>query len=112
MYDENGIALQRCMARITKMQEKADRKAKAITFFGIFIAVVFMSILLVGGKVDREFTEKTVMVHNGDTLWNIAKEYCPSHMDIRRYINLIQEDNDCSADIHYGDILTVRCYEE
>lgn len=112
MYDENGIALQRCKAKIRKMQAKADRQAKAITACGIIFAVVVISILLIGGKAEKSYTEATVMVHKGDTLWNIAKEYCPSHMDIRRYINLIQEDNDCSADIHYGDILTVRCYEE
>lgn len=68
--------------------------------------------MLAGGKSDREYTETTVAVHSGDTLWSIAEEYCPDDMDKREYVRHIMTDNECCADIRIGDVLTVRCYNE
>ena len=48
----------------------------------------------------------TVRVKSGDTLWDYAKQYAPSGMDIRSYILEIVELNDLSSsEIYAGQIL-------
>lgn len=58
-----------------------------------------------------QYTTDTVVVARGDTLWGIAGKYCPEYMDKRQYIENIQTDSGCDADIHPGDVLVVRVYE-
>lgn len=52
-------------------------------------------------------------VTTGDTLWSIALLYCPNDMDVRDYIDFIQEDNYIENSlIRNGDVIEVRRYEE
>lgn len=110
--DYNDKAVERFIARAKHRQELSERREKRIAICGIIVIIGIVASLLSSAEfAKRDYTETTVIVSTGDTLWTIAKEYCPNDMDIRRYINHIQKDNDCTADIHNGDILTVRCYE-
>lgn len=109
--DHNDKALERCIARIHRKQAQKNKRNRRLLLCGIIIAVVTSVILLAGAKEkETTYTETTVYVTAGDTLWSIAQEYCPSNMDIRKYIHIIEQDNDCTATIHNGDVLTVRVY--
>ena len=53
------------------------------------------------------------VVKSGDTLWNIAENYCPDDMDIREYIYEIKEINNISSNeyIHPRDCIELPVYE-
>lgn len=80
----------------------------------VLLAIIVAALLLSGGKADKPqtYVEDTVVVHKGDTLWGIADMYCPEGMDKREYIRAIEADNDCTANIRIGDVITVRRYAE
>ena len=43
-------------------------------------------------------TYQTVEIHHGDTLWDIAGQYAPENMDIRRAVYQLEKLNGISAD--------------
>lgn len=92
---------------------KIVNKRKFVTSSAVLLAIIVVALLLSGGKTDKPqtYVEDTVVVHKGDTLWEIAEVYCPSDMDMREYVRAIELDNDCTANIRAGQILTVRVYE-
>lgn len=110
--DWNDKAIERSIARAKRLQERDERRIRITAVCCGAAAVTAAAMLLVGGGADREYTEATVLIHSGDTLWEIAEMYCPRDMDKREYVRLLMTDNDCGADIHSGDVLTVREYEE
>ena len=99
--------------RAKRLQKRNERRADILTACGIIAAVAVAAVLLAGaGRAEREYSEETVTVQSGDTLWGIAGAYCPDDMDKREYIRAIEADNDCGADVCVGDALTVRVYEK
>ena len=99
--------------RAKRLQKRNERRADILTACGIIAAVAVIAVLLAGaGRAEREYSEETVTVRSGDTLWGIAGAYCPEDMDKREYIRVIEADNDCGADICVGDVLTVRRYAD
>lgn len=103
----------KAICRHREYTERVQKRKNILKACGIIVAVAVIAALLAGaGRTERKYTEDTVMVHSGDTLWGIAEQYCPEDMDKREYIRMIREDNDCTANIRNGDILTIRVYEE
>ena len=52
-----------------------------------------------------------VYVEEGDTLWHLAREYVPKRMDIRKFIEIVKEQNHLpSGDIRPGQILRFPKY--
>lgn len=50
----------------------------------------------------------TVIVYEGDSLWKIAEQFNSDDMDIRNYINLIQQHNEIESSVlQPGDIIEV-----
>lgn len=93
-------------------QESAKEQAKMrLMVFCISVIGLISFIVAVGNKNDKNYTTESVVVTRGDTLWNIASEYCPDYMDKRDYIDFIRLDNKCDVNIHPGDVLMVRIYE-
>ena len=110
-YNDNTVAYH--VERAKRLQKRNERRADILTACGIIAAVAVAVVLLAGaGRAEREYSEETVTVQSGDTLWGIAGAYCPEDMDKREYIRAIEADNDCGADIMAGQILTVRVYEK
>lgn len=107
----NDKAIERSVARVKRLQKRAERRRRITAVCCGVAAITAAAVLLCGGGADREYRETTVTVHSGDTLWEIASEYCPEDMDKRKYIHIIQDDNGCGADIRSGDVLTVRVYD-
>lgn len=110
-YNDKAIA--RHIERAERLCRRNERRAECLTACGIIAATALAAVLLAGAvRTEREYGEKTVTVRSGDTLWSVAEQYCPDNMDKREYVHIIETDNDCTANIRNGDILTVRIYEE
>ena len=110
-YNDNTVAYH--VERAKRLQKRNERRADILTACGIIAAVALLAVLLAGaGRAEREYSEETVTVQSGDTLWGIAGAYCPEDMDKREYIRAIEADNECGSDIRVGDVLTVRIYEK
>lgn len=110
-YNDRAVAYH--VERAKQLQKRNERISDFLTACGIIAAVAAAALLLAGaGKVEREYSEETVIVRRGDTLWGIADAYCPDEMDKRDYIRAIEVDNDCTSAIKVGDVLTVRRYAE
>lgn len=72
----------------------------------VLVIVWFILALIAGIKgLTKEifFTESdTIIVENGDLLWNICKPYKPKDMDLREYIFEVCKYNNCTAEIYPG----------
>lgn len=99
--------------RAQRLQRRNERRADILTACGIIAAVAAAALLLAGaGRAEREYSEETVTVQSGDTLWGISEQYCPDDMDKRDYVHMLEVDNGCTSAIKAGDVLTVRVYEK
>lgn len=54
--------------------------------------IIATSIIGCSGQ-DHSWTIEEYYVEPGDTLWGIARQYCPDDMDIREYIYEVEEYN-------------------
>lgn len=84
----------------------------------VYIIILFSIISLLSGfsgfkKYNNIVEYETVNVTQGDTLWNIAREYISEKEDIRDYIYMIRKVNNLeSANIHPGDQLLIPVYKK
>ena len=76
-------------------------------YLAIAAALILIVAVLFSCIESRNWIEETYVVECGDTLWDIAKEYCPDDMSFREYINLIKTRNDITADIYEGDSIII-----
>lgn len=83
--------------------------AAAATALIIAAAVLLTGILI---KREPEYTHDFIVVRQGDTLWDIAAKHCPKDMDIRDYVQIMSEENACTAKIMPGEYLMIRVYEK
>ena len=109
-YNDNTGAYH--VERANRLQKRNERRANSLTACGIIAAVAVAAVLLAGAGKPREYSEETVTVRSGDTLWGIAEQYCPDDMDKRDYVHMLEVDNGCTSAIKAGDVLTVRVYEK
>lgn len=74
--------------------------------FTLFLLVCVILIILMANALFTfnpaisltEKTYETVEIFSGDTLWEIAKEFAPDNMDLRRAVYKLQELNNLNAD--------------
>jgi len=74
--------------------------------FTMFLVILFLCLITATGTalgfntVSSASLEQynIVNVEHGDTLWNIACEYGPDHMDVRQIVHDICDVNEISAD--------------
>lgn len=94
------------------------RIVKPIRFFVFVLLLVLtitfssMTILkLSQASASSRNTYKQIEIHTGDTLWEIASNYCPNNIDIREYVSEICETNDINANnISPGNVVFVPLY--
>ncbi len=52
-----------------------------------------------------------VYIEEGDTLWQLAREYVPERMDIRKFIEIVKKQNSLpSGDVRPGQIIQFPKY--
>jgi len=82
---------------------KLVNKARFVSSLMILVFIVSFGLLLKQQSVQGENIPKykTVVIQNGDTLWNIAEKYNTSYNDLREFIYVIKKENNI-----FGDLLT------
>ena len=81
------------------------------------ISIIFFKVLVSAKEketISNQYKYYTsVQIQSGDTLWNIAKRYCPEEAEINTYVNEIKEINHLQSDeIHSGKYLTIIYYSD
>lgn len=74
---------------------------------GLFLALIFA--MYFAPTMNRvEWTETVHCVTAGETLWDIAEEYCPENVNCWEWIEAVKELNGMQdSTICAGDVLTV-----
>ncbi|QNM05801.1 LysM peptidoglycan-binding domain-containing protein [Qiania dongpingensis] len=94
-------------------------KVRFAVILGVILmfSVIFFSVL-VSAKSSMPDTSlykyyTAVQIDRGDTLWDIAKEYCPDSDQLKSYVKELKNINHLKSDeIHAGNYLTVVYYSE
>ncbi|HHV71075.1 MAG TPA: LysM peptidoglycan-binding domain-containing protein [Clostridia bacterium] len=85
---------------------KAQIKLHMSVFIFITVFLFFISLGLAKGEQPNSYKE--VIVKSGDSLWIIAKKYCPQDQDIRKSIWEIRRINNLDdANIKPGQVLKI-----
>ena len=91
---------------------KHKRIANKRRFFGFVCLVVLVVGLICSCAVQANVSEKNSIAHvvsQGDTVWSIAKQYCPNGQDVRAFAFEITQDNGLEDYIiHSGDRLIIN----
>jgi Tfp pilus assembly protein FimV len=80
-------------ARRNRMEARRRRTAAVATLLGLI--VVFMLATGPGGSAPASApgAPRAVTVHHGETLWSLAETYAPPGMDLRVYVDAIEDLN-------------------
>lgn len=107
--------------RLERVNTMKKRYRVASKFrFTVFLVVMFLLIMTAAGTLLGFNTVSSasmdqynlVNVESGDTLWNIACEYGPDDMDVRKVVHDICDVNDISADeLTAGSKIIVPVYQ-
>lgn len=104
---------------MNKKAEKSRIQTKFIVALGIIfiVSIVFFSVVVSAKSSNPEkplykyYT--SVQINKGDTLWDIAKEYCPDSLNMNSYMKELKSINRLNNDeIHAGNYLTVVYYSD
>ena len=94
-------------------------KIKFAVAIGLIFAVsmIFFSVLVSAKSNEpkkpayKYYT--SVQINKGDTLWDIAKEYCDDASQMKEYVKELKSINHLSNDeIHAGNYLTIVYYSD
>ena len=76
------------------------------------IAAISLSTVVVHADTEQNYVYESIQVMDDDSVWSIAKKYCPSDMDINEYIDEVEAINGISSDyIVEGKYLLIPVYE-
>lgn len=93
------------------MDELNGRQKALLALAAVAIAVGIIVALFVGSAStvgEVRWQEQEYIVQTDDTLWGIGSAYCPENVDIREWIDEVQEINGLSDScIHAGDKLVI-----
>ena len=84
------------------------------TVFMITVASVVFGSSFSAAKNDVEVEKyyKSIEIQLGDTLWDLAEEYCDDQVSIKEYISEVKELNGLgTSTIHEGQYLVVPYYK-
>ena len=91
---------------------KHYRIAQKGRFFGFVCAVVLVVGFACGCATAKSTAVQDKVIHivrQGETVWDIAKQYCPAGTDVRRFAFEIAGENDIEDYIICpGDVLKIR----
>ena len=92
---------------MSRQYRLANRKRFILFLLSCFMVLYFSFNIVNAGAALREQPQNdSVKVQNGDTLWEIASEYCSG--DVRHFIFEVKQLNHMSQDtIHEGQLLLI-----
>lgn len=86
------------------MRKQKSQEANGHRLFAVALGVVtFAAIIVIAKqkydpKPTGEMEHVVVTVHQGDTPWDLAREYCPDDVDIRDYLGWVEDANGITFD--------------
>jgi hypothetical protein len=105
------------MDKITYRKYKIKSKKRLIlslTITLMIISTIFLSYTYPAKAQTYPIVTKSVneYANRGDTLWVMSGKHLPSHMDIRKYIDIVKEYNKFEqCDIQEGQMISFPIYE-
>lgn len=86
---------ERAAARLRRRRMLEARRRAALVAVA---AVVVVGVLIGGGTggtavASKEGAPETVVLQPGETLWDVAVDFAPSHVDPRVYVDTLQDLN-------------------
>ncbi len=94
--------------QLTVMMARYQRSAVRIAFGLVLVALIAASLRATGGFPATEAGSTTVVVQQGDTLWDIAVRHGPASADPRATVARIRQANGIAGSLIYpGDVLRV-----
>ncbi len=90
------------LARRRRMQVRRRRTVLVATA----LALVALFLLATGPSGSAPASDpgapKAITIHAGDTLWSVAEAYAPEGMDLRVYVDAVEELNDLEGGLQTG----------
>ena len=77
---------------------------------GCLLVNIFIWNVAFSRNIEADMKDKSVFVTvgSGDTLWDIAEEYCKDYDDVRKWVYEIKQVNSLkSSDIYQGQVLEI-----
>jgi hypothetical protein len=75
-------------------------------------AALSLSTVVVRADTEQSYVYESIKVMEEDSVWSIAKKYCPRDMEITKYIDEVEELNGISSDyIVAGKYILIPVYE-
>ena len=103
------------MSTITLFRSNHSRCAAFYMITGLILSLSILATLLMPhpayAQSEQVQVYESVVIQEGDTLWDLALQYAPEEQDIRSYIQEVRELNRMTSDqIHAGQsiILCIR----
>lgn len=95
------------MSMITLSRSNHNRYAVFYMIAGIVLSLSILAALLMPhpayAQSEQVQVYESVVIQEGDTLWDLALQYAPAEQDIRSYIREVRELNRMTSDqIHTG----------
>ena len=88
---------------------------KRVVALGITILLilgVYFTPTVVNASTKEATSYESIQIHNGDTLWSLAKEYNTSELSTNDFVKEIKEVNNLSSDyINNGNYLIIPVYK-
>ncbi|MGI6706875.1 MAG: cell division suppressor protein YneA [Clostridia bacterium] len=90
-------------------------KARFIIFLTFLLLAAFALYLSLyrptKAQSSKHIEYHQVYIEEGDTLWHLAREYVPERMDIRKFIEIVKEQNSLSSgEIRPGQVIRFPKY--
>lgn len=105
--------MEKIVYRKYKMKSK-KRLILSLTITLVILSTIFISYIFPTKAQTYPSIVKSVVEYaeRGDTLWVMSGKYLPSHMDIRKYIDIVKEYNKFEqCDIQDGQMISFPIYE-
>lgn len=105
------------MEKIVYQKYKIKSKKRfilSLTITLVILSTIFISYTFPTKAQTYPIISKSVVEYadRGDTLWVMSGKYLPSHMDIRKYIDIVKEYNRFEQyDIQEGQMISFPIYE-
>ena len=92
----------------SNLTQKIITVIASLCFCAAILLFINVGTLTVRADETQNYTYKSIKIIKDDTLWSIAKKYCPESVAINDYLKIIRETNSLSTDhIIEGNYLLV-----
>ena len=95
----------------SNLTQKTIAVVASIITCAVLALIINASTLTVRADETQDYTYKSIKIVNDDTLWSIAKEYCPKSVSMNDYMNMVRETNGISTEhIVEGNYLLIPVF--